>query len=41
MTLEGAAARLAEDRRPVDRRVKALDSLREIRQQLIAVRKAL
>ena len=41
MTLEGAARRLAEDRRSVDSRVKALDTLKEIRAQLLEVRKAL
>ena len=41
MTLEGAAARLAEDRRSVEKRVKALNSLKEIRAQLVEVRKAL
>ena len=41
MTLDGAAARLAEDRRSVERRVKALNALKEIRVQLIEVRKAL
>ena len=41
MTLEGAAARLAEDRRSVDKRVKALNSLKEIRARLQEVRKAL
>lgn len=41
MTLDGAAARLAEDRRSVERRVKALNSLKEIRSRLQEVRKAL
>ena len=41
MTLEGAAARLAADRRSVDKRVKALNSLKEIRARLQEVRKAL
>ena len=41
MTLDGAAARLTEDRRSVERRVKALNALKEIRVQLIEVRKAL
>ncbi len=41
MTLDGAAARLAEDRRSVEKRVKALNSLKEIRAQLVEVRKAL
>lgn len=38
MTLEGAARRLAEDRRSVDSRVKALDTLKEIRAQLAEIR---
>ena len=41
LTLEGAAARLAEDRRSVEKRVKALNSLKEIRAMLVEVRKAL
>lgn len=41
MTLDGAAARLTEDRRSVEKRVKALNSLKEIRAQLVDVRKAL
>ena len=41
LTLEGAAQRLTEDHRSVDRRVKALSKLKEIRDQLILVRKAL
>ena len=41
LTLDGAAARLAEDRRSVERRVKALNSLKEIRASLQEVRKAL
>jgi DNA-binding transcriptional MerR regulator len=41
MTLEGTAARLAEDRRSVEKRVKALTALREIRARLVEVRKAL
>jgi len=41
MTLEGTAARLAEDRRSVESRVKALESLRSIRAQLVEARKAL
>jgi len=41
LTLEGAMQRLTEDRRSVDRRVKALNSLKAIREQLVAVRKAL
>ena len=41
VTLEGAAARLTEDHRSVDSRVKALESLKSIRAQLVEVRKAL
>jgi DNA-binding transcriptional MerR regulator len=41
MTLDGAAARLADDRRSVEKRVKALGALKEIRAELIQVRKAL
>ena len=41
MTLEGTAARLAEDRRSVESCVKALESLRSIRAQLVEARKAL
>ena len=36
-----AAARLTEDRRSVEKRVKALNSLKEIRSRLVEVRKAL
>lgn len=41
LTLEGAKQRLTEDHRSVDRRVKALNQLKEIREQLVAVRKTL
>jgi len=41
MTLEGAAGRLASDRKAVDVRVKTLDSLKEIRRQLTEVKKSL
>lgn len=41
LTLEGAMQRLKEDHRSVDRRVKALDSLRAIRKQLVQVREAI
>ena len=41
MTLEGAQARLTEDRRSVEKRVKALNSLKEIRARLVEVRKSL
>ena len=37
----GAAQQLAADRRPVDRSVKAIESLKEIRAQLQEVREAL
>ena len=41
LTLEGARQRMKEDRRSVEKRVKALDKLREIRAQLVAVKKGL
>ena len=41
MTLDGAMARLTEDRRSVEKRVKALNSLKEIRASLQEVRKSL
>jgi DNA-binding transcriptional MerR regulator len=41
LTLEGAKQRLTEDRRSVDKRVKAIGTLKEIREQLVQVRKAL
>ena len=41
LSLDGAAARLTEDRRSVERRVKALHALKEIRSRLVEVRKAL
>jgi DNA-binding transcriptional MerR regulator len=41
MTLDGAAARLADDRRSVEKRVKALGALKEIRAELVQVRKVL
>ncbi|MBR1405528.1 MAG: MerR family transcriptional regulator [Bacteroidales bacterium] len=41
LTLEGAAARLAEDHRSVEARVKALTALRNVREQLVEVRKSL
>ena len=41
LTLDGAAARLTEDRRSVEKRVKALSALKEIRSELVQVRKAL
>lgn len=41
LTLEGASRKLAADRKKVEGRVKVLDSLKEIRSQLIQVKKAL
>lgn len=41
LTLEGAAQRLAEDRRTVDKRVKAITVLKGIREQLLEVRQSL
>jgi Predicted transcriptional regulators len=41
MTLEGTARKLAADRKSVDGRVKVLDSLKDIRRQLVEVRKSL
>ena len=41
LTLEGAAARMGEDRRTVEKRVKALDSLRSIRARLMEVKKSI
>lgn len=41
MTLEGAAAKMRDDRHSVQKRVKALDTLKEIRDNLIQVRKGL
>lgn len=41
LTLEGVAKALKEDRASVDRNVKVLESLREIRSQLAEVKKAL
>ena len=41
MTLEGAAKKLREPRRTVDSKTKAIDSLKEIRKQLVEVKKAL
>ena len=40
-TLEGAQKRLAEDRKAVESRVKALSTLKEIREQLEEIRKSL
>ena len=41
VTLEGAAKKIAADRKAVEGRVKALDSLKEIRRQLVEVKKSL
>lgn len=41
LTLDGAKQRLTEDRRSVDKRVKAITSLKEIRSRLVQVKKAL
>ncbi|MBP5637189.1 MAG: MerR family transcriptional regulator [Bacteroidales bacterium] len=41
LTLEGALARMGEDRRTVEKRVKALDSLRSIRARLMEVKKSI
>ena len=41
LTLEGASKKLAAERKKVDGRVKALDSLKEIRRQLVDVKKSL
>lgn len=41
LTLEGTRQRLTEDRRSVDKRVKAIGILKGIREELVQVRKAL
>ena len=41
LTLDGALQRLTEDRRSVDKRVKAIGILKGIREELSQVRKAL
>ncbi|MBQ9309336.1 MAG: MerR family transcriptional regulator [Bacteroidales bacterium] len=41
LTLEGAARQLKDDKSSVDKRVKALESLKDIRTQLMEIRKAL
>ena len=41
MTLEGASRRMTEGRKSVDSRVKALDTLKEIRAQLEEIRRSL
>ena len=40
-TLEGVMQKFKEDRRSVESRVKALTALKAVREQLVAVRKAL
>lgn len=39
LTLEGAERKLAGDRKPVDRNVKAIESLKAIREQLVEIKK--
>lgn len=41
MTLEGAASQMGSDHSSTDRSVKALESLREIRRQLLEIKKGL
>ena len=41
LTLEGVGQRLTEDRRSVDRRVKAIEKPKDIRARLVAVRKGM
>lgn len=41
MTLEGAVATMSENRKSVESRVKALESLKSIKAQLLEVRKSL
>lgn len=41
LTLEGAMARMGEDRRSVEKRVKALNTLRDIRASLMEVKKSI
>ena len=41
LTLEGVRQRMTEDRRSVERRVKVLGMLKEIKNDLVQVRKAL
>ena len=40
-TLEGVMQKFKEDRRSVESRVKALNALKAVREQLVAVRKSL
>ena len=41
LTLEGASKKLAAERKKVDGRVKTLESLKEIKRQLVEVKKSL
>lgn len=41
MTLEGAEKRIKGERAPIDRSVKALESLKSIRAQLVEIKKSL
>ena len=41
MTLAGAAARMASDRKSVEARVKSINYLKDIRQQLVEIRESL
>jgi len=41
LTLEGASKELSAGRKPVENRVRALDALKEIRAQLVDIRKTL
>lgn len=41
MTLAGAAARMASDRKSVEARVKAINYLKDIRRQLVEIRESL
>ena len=41
MTLDGAAKKMSSDKKAVDRKVKVLESLKSIREQLVEVRKSL
>ena len=41
MTLEGAAKTIAEDRKKVSNQVKVMDTLKDIRAQLVEVKKSL
>ena len=41
LTLDGTAKQLAADRASVDKRVRALESLKNIREQLVEIRKGL